>query len=686
MVLLLVVGVLGVRALTGGGSGAGSAEAAVEQMVDGIAAEDPVAVVAAMNPEEVRILGDLIGASQDRIAELGFVDGADPWAGAEAEVTSLELSTEELADGVVQVNIDELEIDWEVDPEATSDRFQEVIDASSSDEEDEPEREDGSFDEGDLVAEDDEGDEVDPFVVAVEEDGSWYVSPMYTAAQYIAVLTDTEPDFAAVDDEVGEPGETPTDAVERLAVAVGNLDIDGGLAVLPTTELAPLRAYRGVVERELQDAIDEGELDEIDFQLSDVETTEEDLGDGLTKVVIESFEGEFAYSSDDSEIEGTFAWDGECLTSEVTEDGDTETGEDCVEREEREAYGLDGFFVVTAEERGGHVVSPVATLLEYWRVALDSVDESVVLEAFGAPHLIEPGLTLAPGESGEVEVTKAGVAVVAAQLEDDVDYVLTYQTEDGDDYGGGYVDIYLDDELVDWASSGSPFRLDDAGDYRLVIGGGSPGEVVPVALEELDAESVELPATVSGSLGAGEVAAYEFEVDGSAEGELQVDVNELSSDDYSSITLLDPDGYSSYYSDGDSETTTLVEGTWTLVVNGGADGIDYEVELAIVEEGSSGGGGSSDGTTVSVAPGAPVTVPIDLEEGQEVDISAYPSGIADIRLVLFDPAATPIVEMNDWSFGSETISLDSVPASGTYLLEVSTLDVATDVDVELYTF
>ncbi len=294
--------------------------------------------------------------------------------------------------------------------------------------------------------------------------------------------------------------------------------------------------------------------------------------------------------------------------------------------------------------------------------------------------------TLAPGESGEVEVTKAGVAVVAAQLEDDVDYVLTYQTEDGDDYGGGYVDIYLDDELVDWASSGSPFRLDDAGDYRLVIGGGSPGEVVPVALEELDAESVELPATVSGSLGAGEVAAYEFEVDGSAEGELQVDVNELSSDDYSSITLLDPDGYSSYYSDGDSETTTLVEGTWTLVVNGGADGIDYEVELAIVEEGSSGGGGSSDGTTVSVAPGAPVTVPIDLEEGQEVDISAYPSGIADIRLVLFDPAATPIAEMNDWSFGSETISLDSVPASGTYLLEVSTLDVATDVDVELYTF
>ena len=81
---------------------------------------------------------------------------------------------------------------------------------------------------------------------------------------------------------------------------------------------------------------------------------------------------------------------------------------------------------------------------------------------------------------------------------------------------------------------------------------------------------------------------------------------------------------------------------------------------------------------MSVAPGAPVTVPITLTEGSEVDIRAYPDELADIRLVLFDPAATPIEEMNDWTFGSESIDVDEVPASGTYLLEVSTLDAATD--------
>ncbi len=676
VVLLLVVGVLAVRALTGSDGGSDSPEAAVQQMVDSIAAEDPIAMVASMNPDEVRVLGDLVAASQEKVAELGFADQADPWSGADAEVVTLQTSTEELADGVVQVNIDELRIDWEVDPDATSDRFQEVIEAGTEEGE-EPEAESGRFDENDLVVETDEGDEVDPFLVVVETDGGWYVSPMYTAAQYIAVLTDTDPDFDAVD-EVGDPGETPTDAVERLALAVGNLDVDAGLAVLPSDELAPLRAYRGVVERELQDAIDEGELDEVEFSLSNVDTTEEDLGDGATKVVIDGFEGEFAYSSEGDEIEGTFAWDGTCLTSEVTEDGDTEEEESCVEPDERDAFGIDQFFVVTVEERGGHVVSPVATLLEYWSVAVESLDEAMIMTAFGAPQLLDPSATLAPGDSGAAEFTSGGVAVVDLQLEAGADYVLGYDEAD-DEYW--YWDLYLDGEYVDYGSNGGLVSVDDDGTYRAVISGGSPGATTDVTLSELDPEQIELPANVAGSVGAGDTVAYEFEVDGSVDGDLRIDVVELTGEDYGSLLLVDPDGYSVSYYDGENETTSPIDGTWRLIISGGTAGFDYDVDVSISEPDGFEGGDSS--TTVTVAPGRPVTVPITLTEGSEVDISAYPGEIADIRLVLFDPAATPIEEMNDWTFGSESIDVDEVPASGTYLLEVSTLDAATDVDIEV---
>jgi len=677
VVLLLVVGVLAVRALSGSDGGSGSAEAAVQQMVDSIATEVPVALVASMNPDEVRVLGDVVAASQDKVAELGFADQSDPWAGADAEVVTLETSTEELADGVVQVNIDDLRIDWEVDPAATSDELEKVIDAGSDDGE-EPEPEKGRFDENDLVAENEAGDEVDPFLVAVETDGGWYVSPMYTAAQYIAVLTDTEPDFGAID-EVGDPGETPTDAVERLAVAVGNLDIDGGLAVLPSDELAPLRAYRGVIERELQDAIDEGELETVEFTLSGVDTTEEDLGGGLTKVLVEGFEGDFAYSSDGSDIEGTFAWDGTCLTSEVTEDGDTETDESCAEPDELATFGLDQLFVVTVEERGGHVVSPVATLLEYWRVVVDNLDESMVMSAFGTPQLLDPSVTLAPGDEGTAEFTSGGVAVIDLELERGTDYVLSYDEPD-DEYW--YWDLYLDGEYVQYGSSTDVLTVEDDGTYRAVISGGTAGATTAVSLTELEAEKIELPANVTGSLDAGEVVAYQFDVDGSAEGDLRIDVNELTGDNfYGSLLLVDPDGYSVGYGDGENETTSLVDGTWRLVAKGGADGLDYDVDLAISEPEGFDGGEQS--TTVSVAPDAPVTIPISLTEGSEVDISAYPAGSADIRLVLFDPSATPIEEMNEWTFGFERLVLGEVPATGQYLLEVSTLDVATEVDVEV---
>ena len=174
---LVGVGVLAVTAMFGSG-GASSPEGAVRQLADAINNKDPLAAVDVLVPSEVRSMRDSVKNVTNRAADLKIVDEASkPLAGVDLSVDHLELSTEPLADGYAKVVITSGELNASTHKAQLSALLQQAMRNGD----------DGSS-QADLAKL--TGDSGLPtFVVVIKEDGGWYVSPAYTAVEYIRELT-----------------------------------------------------------------------------------------------------------------------------------------------------------------------------------------------------------------------------------------------------------------------------------------------------------------------------------------------------------------------------------------------------------------------------------------------------------------------------------------------------------------
>jgi hypothetical protein len=216
--MMLLVGMLAVTALVGSG-GAGSPEGAVQRLADAITHEDPLEAVDVLSPSEVRTLHGTVDATAKKLAELKLVNAASaPLAGIDLNVTNLKLRTESLGDGFAKVIVDSGTISGRTEKAKFSPIVQKLL--RESDDSD-------NTAEGD-IAKAAEGLDMPTFVVAVREDGGWYVSAAYTILEYVREYNDLPAaDYGGAHRDIAKLGsDSPGAAVEDAVRALAAVDAD----------------------------------------------------------------------------------------------------------------------------------------------------------------------------------------------------------------------------------------------------------------------------------------------------------------------------------------------------------------------------------------------------------------------------------------------------------------------------
>ncbi len=312
-------------------SGAESPQAAVEALFAAVDDQDPLAALQVLAPHEAEPLQAVVRGFLDEAADAGVVaDPSDPLLGFEFTVEDLDLDVEELHADVAKVVVTDGSISYEADPDLLEDGLSDAVEDES-----------GEVDVGDL---EDERSGEDIYLMAVREGGAWYVSPLYTLAEYLREEEDgADADFDASRSDAPAGAATAQDAVGDLLDSALSLDSEEVRDALPPDEFGVAYDY----ERFLLDGVVLAGAEDASVDIEDLELSEADAGDGAVAVTVERMSASVEVGAD--------------RTSLLVEDG-------CLEIDgEEERCGLfdrrdSEFTVVVREVGGGWFVSPLATV------------------------------------------------------------------------------------------------------------------------------------------------------------------------------------------------------------------------------------------------------------------------------------------------------------------------------------
>ena len=394
--VLVAGGVAGVAVATLSSSPAGSATGsdAVSEFLHALAAEDALAVVDHVAPSELRMVRSMVdgatdaatgeGDAAERASAHGVdLDPDDLIPGLEVQLNDLEEHEMELSDTVHRVDLRVLDVSWTFDPRALLDMFDvgqltdgQLTRADLLDAMGDPDTADGSFDEDDLVI-----DHVDPFLMTVEEDGSWYVSPTYTVLEYIRQLQDLPaPDFSA---PTSRGAATQAEAIETTIEAWGRGDVRGIIEALPPSSYPAFYAYRDALAELAGDGTN---LDvDASVSLDAVTTVDDPRGTGVR---IDQGTIDVTITDGDGTTTGRIEIDGTCLRASTVSDSDSDGQDDaepaeiCLDHFSDDpdvpfhdgVPGIDSFWLVMDEEDGGWYLDPFASVVSW----LDAVDTEAV--------------------------------------------------------------------------------------------------------------------------------------------------------------------------------------------------------------------------------------------------------------------------------------------------------------------
>lgn len=640
------VGVFAVRALTGGGGGASSPEAAVEALADALEAEDPIAALDAMDPDEVRALGDVVESAADRAEELGFSPEDRTFGGVDLGLTGVRYQVAELGDGIARVTVEAGSARAEVDRRDLGGLTRSVVDAVTE--------EDGNalvgrFDAADLAIEDQDGDAIEPFVVTVERDGGWYVSPLHTAAQYLVdAMGLADPDVPAP--EPGEGAEDPEAAVRDLLVAAGEVDGDAVGDLVAGSAGPALRAYRGALEEWVG-----AQAEDVSAEVDSLETELSDRDGGGRRVVVTELEGTVTWTDPDDgeEASNRVSWDGECLTVGDPDELASEPEGDSVEASSFcltdgwARVGVEDLAVVVVEEGGTWRVDPLATVADYAAAMVPELDEALVLRALEVPEAAEPTATLGAGDPTTVELDQAGVAVLELDVATDDRFTITTEAE-----GDQPVDAYLVDGAGEYQSAYDVVEAGDDADYTLVVytDTWAPGEVT-VAVNPVVEETIEPGDTVDGELETG-AEVVEYAADLEADTSYVVDLE----DDGFTVEVVDPDGIEVDVDDAEeAETvagsfTTGAAGTYRIRVDGGPERTSGTFSLTLEDPAPFVLG---DGSTTAAS--GEITGP---DDEQFIDLLVRGGEVVSVDVTTTDPAFDIVVILREPDDDSEIERFD----------------------------
>jgi hypothetical protein len=373
-ILAMAAGAFAVVNLTSGGrSGAASPEGAMTGFFDALSDEDVVGMAAMVDPAEREALLPFVEdleSNMSRLAittdiDLGDVDGLD------LEVQGLQVVQQELAPGIVQVNITGGVVTWATEPDRVpiGDALRDIIEANTG----EPVTVDATADQESING---GGDPL--FLIATETDGRWHLSLAFTIAEYARrdAGMPLPPEGSGV---TPQGAESPEAAVQSFVDAVGALDLERMISLLPPDEMRALQRYAPLFMEDAQEEMDEFADDEGFSLTTDGLSFDTTSVDGGTRVVptagtitMETDEGGFSFSVADGCVE---------MTGELGEDfsdeygdahvctGDLEEIDSDLSDEEREALGdLGAIFgemepgVVVVERSGGWYVDPLRSV------------------------------------------------------------------------------------------------------------------------------------------------------------------------------------------------------------------------------------------------------------------------------------------------------------------------------------
>jgi hypothetical protein len=642
-----------IRSVSGSGAGASSPEAAVQQLVAAVDREDPLGAVDIIVPDEVGALRAVAERLQRRAGDAGFTGGGKAFAGVELAIGNPAFQVEELSDDVAKVVVTSGTLSVALDPTKAAARVRPLLERVS-------ERVD--LDERIAVGYDDDGDErfIDPFVVTVKRDGRWFVSWTHTVAQYLVEVFDL-PSARFGDVQVPQASEAarkdPKAAFVELLEAGGSLDVDTALGLVTRKGLEGLWAHLDAVE----DLAGEAEkYVQIDVDVDPLEAEEQDLGGGRRKLIIRRLSGKVDVTGTEGErYDVEFDLSGRCLRLR----GDVDDRE-CVPDEFSELTGLDQAFVVMVKEDGVWRLDPMATVVEYAGILVDTVSEETVLAALGVPQLGKPVGALTADREVSGTLNPAGFAVhtftaergreYSVAVDDDSDLYVTVFGPDGKEAAGletSYCSVCI-------------VSAERAGEYRVVVGD-EPFQDgrYKLVLRELTRAQARVGEAIEGSVDGGGTRLYT--VSGTSVGEDYFLVEDGG--ESVSIDAYDDEGYSMWCDETDG---CELQGGVIAVRNRGEDIGRYSFTVREAPEFGFDGGSTSASGSISSG-GASRTFSLFVEAGRSVTVDASPSSDFDLVLRVEDSFGD-VLDSSDGGYGGDTESVSFTAGdTGTYDVVVS---------------
>lgn len=293
-VAALLAAAFGVASLAQG-DGASSAEGAVEDLFDAIADEDAIGVMQAVTPAERSVLRPAVEGVAGEARRLEVASDAldlDDIAGIEIDVRDLELTASALGDGVAMVDVvgGTLSSSVAIDELPLGPVVREVLDRQDADVDD-------ASDTAPL-----EGLKL----VAIERDGGWRVSLLYSLAELSRRDMDPEPPIPTFGAGIPARGAASPEAViHEMVDAASGLDVHRLVELTSPVEMEVLHDYGPLLVDAVADA-DPG----TPVEVSDLRLEVHDGVDGRKVVEATSY----AVSAGDDEDHFEIRFDGKCTT------------------------------------------------------------------------------------------------------------------------------------------------------------------------------------------------------------------------------------------------------------------------------------------------------------------------------------------------------------------------------------
>jgi len=367
--------------LTGGSSSSGgsdSPETAVQSMFDALEQNDLIGVLDHLAPGEREVIKDQFSDLVDEGKRLGLLSEdttLENVPGFTVDFEGLEFNVEERNDRLSMVTLTAGSV-------TTSGSFGDLpigdVVLDQVGEELPPDAPEQTIDIADV-----EPDSL-PEIGVIEQDGKWYVSAFYTAAEAAAVAsgnTMPEQPIAAAG------AASPEEAVTEMIQAASNADVERVIELTPPDEMAALHDYGQILVDMAAEQVEPGEsvfgddfdvsLDEYDFETTEVTggtkvlpthvkfTVATSEGDGgtveVTKVDETCVEYSIVGTEDGEPIDETDRYCADDVRAPLEED---ETPSDVIDIAVRMTGQLGQLGIVTVEVDGQWYVSPTRTIYD----------------------------------------------------------------------------------------------------------------------------------------------------------------------------------------------------------------------------------------------------------------------------------------------------------------------------------